>query len=95
MDLQIWSLCPVGVRSAWLLNPLDTNVVFDSIFAFGKIPYFAMYNVFPCIVCTHVFGPNFQEKKIFILIFKLIDYIYKLIIIFQGIILHIDIVIAF
>ena len=28
-------------------------------------PYFAVYNVLPPILCTHVFGPNFLGKKIF------------------------------
>ena len=27
------------------------------------------YRILPCIVCTRVFGPNFQEKS-FLLIFK-------------------------
>ena len=49
---------------------------------------------------THVFGPNFQEKKIFHVNFSIqfLVYLYlerKPIIIFQGIILHMDIVIAF
>ena len=26
--------------------------------------YFAIYNVLPCIMCTHVFDPNIQEKSI-------------------------------
>ena len=44
---------------------------------------------------THVLGPNFQEKKI---CFNFLTYLYletKPIIIFQGIILYTDIVIAF
>ena len=28
------------------------------------------YCILPCIRCIHVFGPNFQEKKSFILIFN-------------------------
>ena len=42
---------------------------------------------------THIFGPNFQEKKAFILSFNSIIYLCletKLIIVFQGIILHVD-----
>ena len=29
----------------------------------------ASTRVFLCIMCTHILGPNFQEKKSFILIF--------------------------
>ena len=50
-------------------------------------------------MCTHVFGPNFQEKNLlFNFLIQLFIYLYletKLIIVFQGIILHMDIVIAF
>ena len=34
-----------------------------------ELPYFAGYNVLPYIMHSLVFGPNFQEKKSFILIF--------------------------
>ena len=49
---------------------------------------------------THVFGPNFQEKKPFCFNFSIQFFIYfcletKPMIIFQGIILHTDIVTAF
>ena len=48
---------------------------------------------------THIFGPNFQEKNFgFNFLIQLFIYLYletKLIIVFQGIILHTDIVIAF
>ena len=49
---------------------------------------------------THVFGPNFQEEKSFALIFKFSLFIYlyletKPIIVFQGITLHTDTIIAF
>ena len=50
---------------------------------------------------THVFGPNFQgKKKIFRFNFLIQFFIYlyletKPIIIFQGIVMHTDIVIAF
>ena len=45
---------------------------------------------------THVFGSNFQEKKPFLI--QIFIYLFletKTMIIFQGIILHTDIVIAF
>ena len=29
----------------------------------GGYLYFAVYNVLPCVMHTHVFGPNFQEKN--------------------------------
>ena len=50
-------------------------------------------------MCTHVFGPNFQEKNLSIY-FKIQLFIYlyletKLIITFQVIILHTDTIIAF
>ena len=35
--LFLFSLCPVGVLSGWLLYPFDMTVVFSNIFAFGKI----------------------------------------------------------
>ena len=58
-----------------------------------------MCNVLQCITCTHVFGPNCQEKNL-TLIFSFNSFVYfyletKLIIVFQAIILHMDIVIAF
>ena len=56
------------------------------------------YHILPSVMCTHAFVPNFQEKKSFILVFNSIIYLYletKLIIIFQGIILHMDIIIYF
>ena len=51
-------------------------------------------------MCTHIFGPNFQGKKIsrFNFLIQLFIYLYletKTIIVLQGIILYIDIVIAF
>ena len=50
-------------------------------------------------MCIHVFAPNFQGKKSFILIFNSIFInLYletKLMILFQSIILHMDIIIAF
>ena len=57
------------------------------------------YHILPCIMCTHIFGPNFQEK-IFCFNFKIQCFIYlqletKPIIIFQGISLHMDIIIVF
>ena len=59
-----------------------------------------MYNVLLCTMRTHVFGPNFQENKVVCFNFfnSIFIYLYleiKPIIIFQGIILHMDIVIAF
>ena len=42
---------------------------------------------------THFFGPNFREKNILFQFFIYLET--KLIIVFQGIILHMDIVIAF
>ena len=50
---------------------------------------------------AHIFGPNFQEKQSFVVIFKfnyLFIYLYlqtKPITVFQGIILRTDVVIAF
>ena len=64
----------------------------------NKSPNFAMYNALLCITCTHLFCPSFQEKKPFISFFNSILYLYletKATIVFQGIILHTDIVIAF
>ena len=66
----------------------------------SSLLYFAMYNALLCIMRTHVLGPNLQEKKIFHFNFliRLFIYLYletKLIIVFQGIILHTDVVIAF
>ena len=51
-------------------------------------------------MCTNVFGPNFQGKKIFHFNFLIQLFIYLFIetqpvIVFQGIILHLDIIIAF
>ena len=50
-------------------------------------------------MCTHVFGPNFEEKIFrFNFLTQVFIYLYletKLIVIFQDIILHMDIVIAF
>ena len=50
----------------------------------------------PCIMCIHIFGSNFQEKIFhFNFLIQLFIYLYletKLIIIFQDIILHMDIV---
>ena len=28
------------------------------------LPYFAEYDVVLCLMCTHIFGPNFQEKNL-------------------------------
>ena len=60
------------------------------------VPHFVVYNVLPC---THVLGPNFQEKIFcFNFLIPLLIYLYletKPVIIFQGIILHTDIVIVF
>ena len=55
------------------------------------------YRISPCRTPTHDFGPNFQEKKPFILIqfFIYLCLETKPIIIFQGIILHADIILAF
>ena len=58
----------------------------------------AVCSVLSCILCTHVFGPNFQEKKSFNFLIQLYSYLYletKPIIVFGGIILHMDIIIAF
>ena len=48
---------------------------------------------------THISGPNFQGEKIFFnVLIQLFIYLYletKPIIVFQGIILHMDIVIVF
>ena len=56
-----------------------------------------MYNVLPYIMRIHIVGLNFQEKKFHFnfLIQFLFTFKNKLIIVFQGIILHMDIVIAF
>ena len=49
-----------------------------------------------CIVHTHVFGPNFPEKNVAFQFFHSMFYLYiKPMIIFQGIILYMDIIIAF
>ena len=63
------------------------------------LPHFALYTAPSCAMHTQLFGPNFQ-KKIFHLNFliQLFIYLYletKPSIVFQGIILHTDIVIAF
>ena len=60
--------------------------------------YFAMYNVLLCIMHTHISGPNFQEKIFpfnFLIQFTYLYLETKLIIIFQFIILHSDIITAF
>ena len=56
------------------------------------------YHILPCIMCVHIFVPNFQEKIFHLNTFNSI-FIYlcletEPIIIFQDIILHMDIVIA-
>ena len=38
--------------------------------------YFVVHNVLPCITRTYVLGPNFQEKKSLVLIFKFNLFIY-------------------
>ena len=40
-----------------------------------KITILCHVNALPCVMHTHVFGPNFQQKKSFVLIFKL-DYLF-------------------
>ena len=61
-----------------------------------ELLYFVLYNVFLCIVHTHVFGPNFPEKNVAFQFFHSMFYLYiKPMIIFQGIILYMDIIIAF
>ena len=50
-----------------------------------QIPYFAVYNALPYILCSHVFGPNFQEKNLFYFLIHFLIYLYsetKLIIVF-------------
>ena len=54
--------------------------------------------ILPCIMCTHVFGPNFQEKNLsFSFLIQLFIYLYldSVFCITKGIILHTDIIIAF
>ena len=44
-----------------------TNSIINKIYLKMKkenILDFAVYNVLPCIMCRHVFGPNFQEKNL-------------------------------
>ena len=57
-----------------------------------------IYRILPYIMHTHIFGPNFQEKKKsfnFLIQFLYLYLETKPIIVFQGIILHMDIIIAF
>ena len=57
------------------------------------------YTVLLCIMHSHVFGPNFQEKIFhFNILIQVFIYLYietKLIMVFQGIILYMDIIVAF
>ena len=62
--------------------------------SFVYLPYFAVYNAHPC------FWPKLSGKKIFQFNFLIQLFIYlcletKLIIVFQDIILHMDVIIAF
>ena len=54
-----------------------------------KLPYFAMSNVFPYILCTHIFGPNFQGKKTFhfnfLIQFSIYLYLYTCSLYYKGI----------
>ena len=55
------------------------------------------YRILLCITHTHIFGPNSWEKS-FNFLFQFFIYLYletKPIIVLQGIILHLDIIIAF
>ena len=55
--------------------------------------------ILPCIMRSHIFGPTFKKKIFrFNFLIQLFIYLYlqtKPIIIFQGIILHVDIIVAF
>ena len=57
------------------------------------------YRILLCIMHSHVFGPNFQEKIFhFNILIQVFIYLYietKLIIVIRDIILHMDIVTAF
>ena len=87
----------MGLANRLALKCISVN---HQLVGLRQIPYFAVYNALPWTICTHVFGPNFQEKKSFFFYFliQLFIYVYletKPMIIFQGIILHMDIITAF
>ena len=61
---------------------ISHRVVSDSIHdkacfsATAYMPYSALHNALPCVM-HHIFGPNFEEKKPFILFFNFFkDFIY-------------------
>ena len=48
---------------------MHKKVVHQEDINFVNVPYFAMHNELLCIMCTHIFNPNLQEKESFVLIF--------------------------
>ena len=89
LHLKKFVIC-LGKWLAWLLVTEEGR---------EKLSYFDVYNALPCIICTHVFGPNFQGKQSFILIFNSIIYVFilrsKTNDRVPGYILHTDIIIVF
>ena len=86
----------VGEQASYVLTAEPTH---HDLYAPSEgldLPYFVAYNAVLCIMLTRIFGPNFQGKISFISIFNsIIYYLYletKPIIVFQGIILYMDII---
>ena len=58
--LRHWQLCARGEDVCCRDETLDSDEEFCFIAKLANITH-----ILPCIMCTHIFGLNFQEKKIF------------------------------
>ena len=92
--------CPVSPLSKPQPEATTKLLSVSKLLPFLEIVHTMVCRVYalPCMMHTHVFGPNFQEKKSVSFLIQFIMCLYletKLMIIFQGIILHTDIIIAF